>query len=251
MRLSQVARSSGRTRKIQIMDQTVEYLLVRSKRRKKTIGFKIERGTLEVSAPTRATVREIEAILLGRSEWILCKLEAARSGPEALQFVSGESLPFLGRQVLLRVDEQNVRRPSARLEGEMLLATVPAGREPEERGLLVRSAVEKWYRAQAMDYLQASVERWLPSFGEKGGLPCTGSGAAIEVGQLQFRRHLRFSWRLAMLEPEIIDSVVVHELAHLEVMNHSPDFWEVVLRAMPDARERRRRLNDMGQRLPL
>ena len=62
---------------------------------------------------------------------------------------------------------------------------------------------------------------------------------------------LRFNWRLAMLDPELVESVVVHELAHLDVMNHSPAFWKVVLRAMPDAKERGKRLREAGRYLPL
>ena len=62
---------------------------------------------------------------------------------------------------------------------------------------------------------------------------------------------LRFNWRTVMLRPLLIDYIVVHELAHLEVRNHSKDFWALVSEKMPDAQLRRRRLREEGRTLPL
>ena len=57
---------------------------------------------------------------------------------------------------------------------------------------------------------------------------------------------IRLNWRVVMAEPALIDYVVVHELAHLDVMNHSPRYWKRVERVMPDYKARRKRLNDVG-----
>ena len=61
---------------------------------------------------------------------------------------------------------------------------------------------------------------------------------------------LRFNWRVVMLEPALIEYLLVHELAHLEVRNHSADFWNLVARFLPDAKQRRRRLREAGRALP-
>jgi predicted metal-dependent hydrolase len=57
---------------------------------------------------------------------------------------------------------------------------------------------------------------------------------------------LRFNWRLILLPPEIVDYVVVHELAHLVVPGHSPDFWRQVEHHLPDYAVRRRWLKVYG-----
>ena len=56
--------------------------------------------------------------------------------------------------------------------------------------------------------------------------------------------NLNFNWKLILLDEELLDYVVVHELAHRKQMNHSPTFWVEVERVLPDYRERRRRLRE-------
>ena len=56
--------------------------------------------------------------------------------------------------------------------------------------------------------------------------------------------NLNFNWKLILLNEELLDYVVVHELAHRKQMNHSPTFWADVERVLPDYRERRRRLRE-------
>lgn len=54
--------------------------------------------------------------------------------------------------------------------------------------------------------------------------------------------NLNFNWKLVLLPPELLDYVVIHELAHRREMNHSATFWAVVEQEMPDYRERRKLL---------
>lgn len=63
-------------------------------------------------------------------------------------------------------------------------------------------------------------------------------------GSCSCRGNLNFNWKLILTGDEQLDYVVVHELAHLKQMNHSPQFWREVERILPDYRERRKRLKN-------
>ena len=63
-------------------------------------------------------------------------------------------------------------------------------------------------------------------------------------GSCSSKGNLNFNWKLVLLAPELLDYVVVHELAHRREMNHSKDFWKIVEAELPDYRERRRRLKE-------
>ena len=58
---------------------------------------------------------------------------------------------------------------------------------------------------------------------------------------------MNFNWKLVLMPPEILDYVVVHELAHRKEMNHSPLFWKEVAAVLPDYRERRAWLREHGR----
>ena len=116
---------------------------------------------------------------------------------------------------------------------------------------MVFSAISAWYRARAEEHVRASVERWRSKFGVSVMPPVLIGNQRSFWGSCSPDGTLRFSWRTMMLEPALIDYIVVHELAHLEVMNHSKAFWAVVSKVMPDALQRRRRLREAARGIPL
>ena len=68
-------------------------------------------------------------------------------------------------------------------------------------------------------------------------------GSASRTGRLAF------SWRLVLAPPEALETVVVHELAHLRVFGHGPRFWDVVATRVPDHARWRRWLRDHSTEL--
>jgi len=53
-------------------------------------------------------------------------------------------------------------------------------------------------------------------------------------GSCSQRRNLNFNWKLIMARSEALDYVVIHELCHMIHLNHSPEFWALVAKHMPD-----------------
>ncbi len=73
--------------------------------------------------------------------------------------------------------------------------------------------------------------------------------AKTRWGSCSGRGNLNFHWKLVLMPPEVLDYVVVHELAHRKEMNHSPRFWKEVEKVLPDYRQRREWLKKYGREL--
>ena len=259
---------------------TIEYEVRRSPRRHKTVQITVDGGGVEVIAPSATPGPEVRAIVAKRAAWILARLAEAggASGaagtvsspvPTPRRFVSGETLPYLGRNVRLIVEPAaaGARSPEVRFDHWRFRIAVPPGLDDDfntgiagsvsgdgtggERRERIRRAVVKWYRARAGERVPACVARWQPRLGRGPAPRVLIRDQRQRWGSCAPDGTLRFNWRAVMLEPALIDYIVVHELAHLAVRSHSPEFWRIVTAAMPDAQHRRRRLREAGRSLPL
>lgn len=67
-------------------------------------------------------------------------------------------------------------------------------------------------------------------------------------GSCSSKGNLNFNWKLVLMPEEILDYVVVHELAHRREMNHGPAFWKIVESVLPDYRVRKEWLKRNGSR---
>ena len=237
--------------RIRYGDTTIEYEVTRSKRRKKTVQITLAGGGVLVAAPATLPADELQGIVQRRAPWIIGRISEAALEAPPKRFVSGETLPYLGRNVKMVVRPGSGREPTVRFDHWSFRINFPACLDESQRIERIRRDIVKWYRARAADRLTACVDRWCPRLG-RGELPqVLIRDQRSRWGSCAPDGTLRFNWRVVMLEPSLIDYVVVHELAHLTVKNHSRDFWDWVSEVMPDMQHRRNRLREAGRTLPL
>ena len=230
---------------------TIDYEVRRSERRKKTVQVTVDGGGVQVVAPVSTPDNELRAIVRKRAPWILGHASEAMLEASPKRFVSGETLPYLGRNVRLLVKSSDARSPDVRFDHWRFRVTVPNALVANDRYERIRRAVVTWYRDRAAERLPAVVERWWPRLGRGEMSPILVRDQRQRWGSCAPDGTLRFNWRAMMLKPALIEYIVAHELAHLTYRNHSSDYWGLLAEAMPDAQQRRKNLREAGRMLPL
>ena len=222
---------------------TVSYRFERSRR--KSIGFTIGPEGLVVRAPGWVPLREVDAAVQEKAVWILSKLRHMRE--RALEplaptpdWVHGADLPYLGGTVRLCVAAHGTVPEVPDGVRPLLLQLPPAACATQ-----VREAAEAWFRKEARTLFEARLQHFGPQLGVQHAR-LSLSSARTRWGSARADGHIRLNWRLIHLPLAQIDYVVVHELAHLRVMDHSPRFWDTVGAVMPDYRERRQQLRALS-----
>ena len=119
---------------------------------------------------------------------------------------------------------------------------------PNLRSDQIKSACIKLYRVAAKDYLPGRVDLYAMRMGISPEIIRINS-AKKRWGSCSSKGSINFSWRLIIASDDVIDYVVVHELAHLTQMNHSLRFWSSVEKILPDYRERRQLLRELEIKL--
>lgn len=237
---------------------TLPYTLRRSPRARRLRVTVDPRHGVVVTVPAgrsarRDVSRDVETFLREREAWLRRHLDrhavqrarlAARGplGPGATVLFRGEPHALRIEHAVASSSVRGSRRTAVTRVGEDAgdELVVRVGRR-ETRALA--AVLEAWFRERARAIIEREVAAQAPRLGvSPAGIairdPRTRWGSASRSGRLSF------SWRLVLAPPDALETVVVHELAHLRVFGHSPAFWAVVAAQRPDHARWRRWLRD-------
>lgn len=215
--------------------------LTRSKRR--SIALSIESdGSLTVRAPMRAPQVMIEKFIQEKADWIARTREKVKAiaPPPPRQYTGGEKFFLLGSSFDLKLVKP--QRPSLQFDSGFTLSHTA-----QPKGELIFT---RWYKQQAYEIISERVKYFAQQY---GFIPrqVKITSAQTRWGSCSSNGTLNFTWRLIMAPMDVIDYVVIHELTHLRVKDHSKKFWNAVEAVYPEYKKQRKWLRENGKKLNL
>ncbi|OCP23800.1 MULTISPECIES: M48 family metallopeptidase [unclassified Ensifer] len=228
------------TREIEVAGKMLP-LTIRQNSRATRMTLRIEPGgrALKLTIPQGLADREVTAFLNRHQGWLMTKL--AR--------FSGESQLEEGGSILIRGVAHRIER-TGKIRG--LTETVIVGEDP----ILRVSGGEEHLRRRIVDFLKKEARHDLDRLvavyaGRIGRRPKSLSlkDTRSRWGSCSADGALSFSWRIVMAPSKVIAYLAAHEVAHLQEMNHGPDFWALCEKLCPDTNDAKRWLRRNGTML--
>jgi len=226
----------ARWREVETGAQTIGFVLLRSRR--KSIGLVVNDDGLRITAPNWVTLRQVDAAVVEKANWIFNKLNSRDERRERLataqtHWQDGGTIPYLGKRITLELDESQrmsifkgeIFSPD---DGDRLCLALPGTAEHSR----VRDSVHAWLQQQAAAWFELRLQHFLRQ-SQLRIRQWKLSAATARWGSCSADGSIRLNWRLIHFDHSIIDYVIAHELAHLREMNHGPDFWREVGRILP------------------
>jgi predicted metal-dependent hydrolase len=212
--------------------------------RRKSIHLLVDADVkLIVKAPARCSNRAIRETVERHQDWILQKQKWARKHHEPAvpkNYITGERFLYLGDEYELVTERAEV--PLTFDNRRFILAA--------NHSANVRQLFIDWYTKEALRIVTDRVNLYSGITNIKYR-KVNISNAKTRWGACSYNGNLHFSWTLIMAPLEVIDYVVVHELCHIKIRNHSSQFWQTVNEFIPEYKLRRKWLKENRNLLTL
>ncbi|MDR2589821.1 MAG: M48 family metallopeptidase [Oscillospiraceae bacterium] len=218
----------------------IDYTLIRAKRI--TVALYVRDGEVIIRAPLRMTKSRIDAFVLSKEKWVLDELEKSKKRVEQLanfELNYNDEILYRGKNYKITACANNQNS----VDDYAQMFFIPSDLSPEK----IKSKVVKIYKKLAKQHLTERLEH----FQSLMGVAVTTiriSSAKKRWGSMSSKKGVSFSWLLIMANDDLIDYVIVHELAHIVEMNHSAQFWEIVKNILPDYKLRQAKLKELNHR---
>lgn len=199
-------------------------------------------GRVSLATPTNTRLEVARAYAISKLIWIRDqqrKLECqARETPR--QFVERESHQVWGRRYLMTVDYQDVK-PTVVISNKRITLIVRPGSSAEKRA----EVMHEWHKSLLHEVVPPLIQRW------ERKLKVSVSGYFLQRMKTKWGScnnsagNIRLNTELAKKPKDLLEYVIVHEMAHLIEPTHSDRFIAILEKHYPSWREARAELNEL------
>lgn len=216
----------------------LNYKIIYSNR--KTIGITVERDrSVVVRAPLGSDPQKIKNLVERKKFWIFQKqnhVQKYNSVEVRKEFVNGESVLYLGRNYRLQIIKSD--RDDIKLVGKFIIN--------HSSGSDIQNVFKNWFINKAKEKITPRIKYHSRNIGVKYDKILI-MDMKYRWGSCTPKNNLCINWRLIKAPMSVIDYVIVHELAHLLELNHTPKFWNIVRAQTPNYERAKQWLKEHGE----
>ena len=210
--------------------------IIRTSRRSKSISLKIRNGELEISCPYNTSEIFLKNLIERKKEWINKNIDRSRKNHKKIDQISNGIITYKGEVLKLVYEKSNFEEIAVE-DNELKIFYSD---ESKSKKLII-----EWLKLQANNFLRARLSFLSKRISiEFNSL--TIKSYTARWGSCNIKGDIFLNWKLIMLPESVIDYVLIHELAHINVPNHSREFWKLVKKKDPNYCKNKRWLKDNG-----
>ena len=210
-------------------------LITRSNRRTLSLAI-LKDGQIVVKAPMKMSGEAIQKFIYDKQDWIKQKLAFIENNRQKFdEIISYSKFLLFGNRYELKLANVKTVQTS---DTEMCIYMPKS--VPEDK---ILTRLKSWYKKTAKKILEDRVE-YISSIIKLKPNILKISDSKGRWGACNSKGTISLNFRVVMLEPAVIDYVIVHELCHLIEMNHSKKFWNIVNSFLPNATELKQKIKE-------
>lgn len=221
----------------------IPYTIIKKKKKYLSISIK-KSGEVVVSVPNRTPKKYIISFVSQKASWIYEKYTYILDNKKTKEFVQDEEFMYLGENLKLNIIPSVFKRALVEKSSDCINIHIHGDKLDDKE--FIKNTLIKWYKKEAKEIF---IERYKR----------LGHITGIEVQELRVRSLKRshgicysngkisINWKLIMCDENIIDYVLLHEMCHLNHMNHSKKFWSMLAGYMPDYKIQSDRLKELSK----
>ena len=210
--------------------------IIRTSRRTKSVSLKVRNGQLEISCPFNTSEIFLKNLIERKKLWIDKNIELSKKNQKKIDQISNGLITFKGKVLRLVYKKSNLERIVIE-ENELKIFYLDRFRS--------KKLIIEWLKLQANNFLEARMLLLSNRIGIKFN-SLTIKSYTARWGSCNIKGDIFLNWKLIMLPESVIDYVLIHELAHINVPNHSKKFWDLIKRKNPDYCKNKKWLKDNG-----